>query len=606
MRGMGSRIPRLLALLFAVVVYIAHALRFSRFLADDALISLQYSRRLIAGDGLTWCDGNLVEGYSNLLWVLLCAVPGFFGVDLILTARIGGFLGMGAVLLALVFALPRTSHVSPFAAALFFAMSGSIAVWTFGGLEAPLYAGLLAWVFVAVFRIVDESVPPARWLRVASLLLALLALTRPDGLLFTGALVGGIWLARGFERGAWRWLARLVVVPVAAALVQLLFRLFYYGDWFPNTAFVKVGFSVSRVVEGASYLGSGLAAHLELSLLSLGLLLVALADVAARRRAIVVLVTVAAWGSYVVFIGGDVFEAYRHLVPLIVLLCCGLVVGLESLHARWVGRGWSLAIGLVLCALFGSFGWRQLHDVEITRAAENEFVWYGQGIATTLASAFHDDDPLLAVSAAGCFPYWTDFRCLDMLGLNDRHIARSRPENFGQGPLAHELGDTQYLLDRQPDLMFIGAPGPGVGRQLSGHYEGLLQDPRFEREYLSVRLSVPEPRLFSCYLWVRSTSPRIGIRREKNTASIPLFLFNGNPSTSASLGGSGELGVVVAPDRPAYFLLDETWPEEFSGIEVFPPAPGLRAGTMRTGDGNRWLAVESAEPIWLRSVGLSW
>ncbi len=43
------------------------ALRFSSFLADDALISLQYTKRLLAGEGLTWCDGNLVEGYSNLL-----------------------------------------------------------------------------------------------------------------------------------------------------------------------------------------------------------------------------------------------------------------------------------------------------------------------------------------------------------------------------------------------------------------------------------------------------------------------------------------------------------------------------------------------------------
>src|SRR5687768_11268585 len=40
------------------------------WVVDDAFISLRYADRLVAGDGLTWTDGERVEGYSNLLWVL--------------------------------------------------------------------------------------------------------------------------------------------------------------------------------------------------------------------------------------------------------------------------------------------------------------------------------------------------------------------------------------------------------------------------------------------------------------------------------------------------------------------------------------------------------
>jgi hypothetical protein len=50
---------------FAVQVY-----HYWPFMADDAFLSLRYSERLMNGKGLTWSDGQRVEGYPNLLWVL--------------------------------------------------------------------------------------------------------------------------------------------------------------------------------------------------------------------------------------------------------------------------------------------------------------------------------------------------------------------------------------------------------------------------------------------------------------------------------------------------------------------------------------------------------
>ena len=39
-----------------------------------------------------------------------------------------------------------------------------------------------------------------------------------------------------------------------------------------------------------------------------------------------------------------------------------------------------------------------------------------------------------------------------MLGLNDYHIPRNPPRNFGEGSIGHELGDGDYVLRREPDL----------------------------------------------------------------------------------------------------------------------------------------------------------
>ena len=63
----------LVLVVIALAVLAIHANHFLPFIADDALISLRYSQRLLAGQGLTWNPGERVEGYSNLLWVLCCA-----------------------------------------------------------------------------------------------------------------------------------------------------------------------------------------------------------------------------------------------------------------------------------------------------------------------------------------------------------------------------------------------------------------------------------------------------------------------------------------------------------------------------------------------------
>ena len=82
------------------------------FLTDDALISLRYTERLLQGEGLTWNDGERVEGYSNLLWVLILAVPGLLGLDLVGSAVGLGLLCAGLSLVVLQRALRPSGLVS--------------------------------------------------------------------------------------------------------------------------------------------------------------------------------------------------------------------------------------------------------------------------------------------------------------------------------------------------------------------------------------------------------------------------------------------------------------------------------------------------------------
>src|SRR5438552_18050395 len=76
------------ATLLAGAILVLHAWHFMPFVEDDALISLRYAKRLLEGHGLTWTDGPRVEGYSNLLWILLAAGLGALKIDLILAVRV--------------------------------------------------------------------------------------------------------------------------------------------------------------------------------------------------------------------------------------------------------------------------------------------------------------------------------------------------------------------------------------------------------------------------------------------------------------------------------------------------------------------------------------
>ena len=74
-----------------------HALIF-RFVIDDAFISFRYAQNLNDGHGLVFNPGERVEGYSNLLWVLLTAFGMKLGLTRLLWARILGTGAMAGVL----------------------------------------------------------------------------------------------------------------------------------------------------------------------------------------------------------------------------------------------------------------------------------------------------------------------------------------------------------------------------------------------------------------------------------------------------------------------------------------------------------------------------
>ena len=536
----------------AIGVLTLHANHFLPFIADDALISLRYSQRLLAGQGLTWNPGERVEGYSNLLWVLCCAALSLTGIDLVTATRVLGFAGIAAAIGAVVYVhRPQTfkTALPLFLALMFLPLAAPMAVWAIGGMEQPLVAGLLAWTIALCYPYLEQDEVRARSLLLPGFLLALLCITRLDGALFTMAAVVAIIIAGGAKREAWRKAFILAALPILFTLLQIVFRRAYYGEWVPNTALVKFTPSLKHALDGWHYMRAGALPTAPLILVAAGSGWLSCAKKFMLARMSLLRARMLVWAMYVIIIGGDIFPGWRHFVPLILLLTFMAAIGAEWIvtHAQ---RAPLFATSGVLALLLGLFIFLQGRDSENLRAISERWEWDGRAVGLLLKQAFGKQQALMAVDPAGCLPYWSELPSIDMLGLNDYYLPRHPPPGVGQGPIAHELGDGQYVLNRQPDLVIFLLPtGNDGGYFLSGRQ--MQEDPRFFRDYTLVRFEARAPQRIVSRIWVRRYSERIGIRELTGQITIPAFLLNESDPTVAFLNRNNELVVAASRAAPA-------------------------------------------------------
>lgn len=565
--------------LFAVLI--AHARHYMPFLWDDALISLRYASRFLEGNGLTWTDGHPVEGYSNLLWILMASLLGAFRVDLIEAVRILGVLGMGSVGVSALWWYIGRGHKTGIGLSLivglgFFALAGPIAVWTIGGMEQPLLAALIGVAIPLAWTVMTSETVPGKTLMLLSLVLGLLCITRPDGAIFTAAttvamFTGGRMSSRRPSYGVY---LRLLSFPFLFVAGQLAFRLLFYGEMVPNTALAKIAPSIHHIAEGSKYVAGGLWALFPLSALAVVSMIASVFSREKKVQSLLLLTITVMWTAYVVFIGGEVFPAYRHFVPLIVVFTFALIEGVASVTATmrklWPKRGAALACASAV-VLFAPYVYVQFTHEENKRALSEQWAWDGEVLGLLLKSAFSEEQPLVAVTAAGCVPYWSELPALDMLGLNDYYLPRHRPAEVGKGPVGHELGDGTYVMSREPDIICFHV---GSSKALFRSGIELQQMPHFHDAYAPVLVEGKHPREHRGVLWFRKYSDKIGIGVTDSTITVPAFLLNLGRGTWARLGAEGSLVISVQAGQPAEGVIEGIGDTDWD-VTIEGQSPGL-------------------------------
>ena len=308
------------------------------FITDDAFIAFRYVSNGMAGHGYVWNPPPYrpVDGYTSFSWVVLLEWTWrLTGVEppksanvLSLLFAFGQLYLMFRMILGLRLRNENLRLPLLAAAVLGVLTNRTFLAWTSSGLETAMFNfAVLLWVYLAGWR----GAKTARDCGYLTAAAVLIALTRPDGLLYVAA-TGALFVVDAFTGKEDRTRA---VAPVFAGLGALAifvgWRVGTYGFVLPNTYYAKV--VEARPELGIRYLGSFVLEYA----LWFWLVVVIVAAVIWFRtkpwigrwsivrasRIAVALVPAAAVlahaGYYTAIVGGDHFEyrVYSQLVPLI-------------------------------------------------------------------------------------------------------------------------------------------------------------------------------------------------------------------------------------------------------------------------------------------------
>lgn len=478
------------------IVLLLHEYLYRRLVADDVYISLAYAKNLGNGLGLVHNQGLRIEGYSNFLWVVILAPLQALGFDLLISAKVLGF--MFSLLIVVMTAVVAKELFGPnrklelLITLMLISLSPSFALWGISGMETGLFGFLLVLALVLTF--VDLRHPN----RVPFSAFAFLALsmTRPEG--FILGITAWIWLAihllsdKPSISRAWllRWTSLFLLMFVSYSIGKFL----YFGDWFPNTVYVKSGTPLIRqVLRGLQYLNE-FAKFSGYSLLLLSLGLSVLRSRFSSKKGLVLLILVV-YIAFIVGSGGDWMPHLRFFAPLIPLSCVIFMLELMDVARslfmvnRPLGQGLTAtAVSLlVVLSLVETVDALYVNRSALAGLSDMEHLssW------VEFVREHSQPQDIIAVVDAGAIGYYTECYILDMWGLLDRHIAHSESKYPSGVAPTYNLGfgkwDMDYVMSKRPafvqmhlDLCELRV---GVLKSYWIGTESLLSHPDFRRLY---------------------------------------------------------------------------------------------------------------------------
>jgi hypothetical protein len=458
-------------------------------LCDDAMVSMRYAANWADGQGLVWNRGERVEGYTNFLWTAimgLCHLLSLSPSHSCLLMQILGVLVLWGCLRGTV-VLARACRLLPVSACCAVVLVGgfyNLILLTLAGMETGLLAGLVAHALAECVKVVRHR-RGSIW---AMIWFAPAALVRVDVLPLTLFAFVFLWLAA--RRGRLRIVAGLAVV-VVVVLVHLVWRGYYYGEWLPNTFYLKLtGWPLAERLDPgfAQTLWTG-------ATLGLPILLATAALLRPRRWHFLLLGIFAVSVLYQLGIGGDGAPSNRFVLPASLGL---LVLAADGIHraTRALTRGKAPAIGaavrtgLTAVALLAANAFHWDHWLLVSRpegtSANQANLMYVRAVEKIAAS-----DATVAVGWAGAFPYFSGRSCFDLLGKCDSHIARlpAHPEIQRSGHNKYDLAYT--LTTYTPDILL--------------HWTD-TGEPEFRRQYRPLIVQVDGTDLVFC---ARRNDPKV-------------------------------------------------------------------------------------------------
>ena len=439
----------------------------NRFIQDDAFISFRYAENFANGKGLVYNEGERVEGYTNFLWTMLMTIPHLLDIDVV-TFSYGISLFVFLLNIFFIYRLALLVFGSSFLVLMTLLLLGTnytFSSYATGGLETGLQTfSFLAGTFL-VFR--ANRLGGWKWkdLLLLSLAFCIGLLTRLDFSVFILA-ISPILLLTIYKQPVSVSKKVLQLISLSLPILAIVgswmaWKYSFYGDIVPNTFYVKAS-SQTQPSFGIGYFYSFLLSYW---LLPVFFLFVAFSSQLAKkghRPFAYMTFMICCWFLYILKIGGGFME-YRFIVPVMPFIFILIVWLIFQIIEQKTVR-----VILVIIILMGSFH----HSLSFNKTTKFQSIssinelrnqvsspWKNWATAgKVLGTLFQNtNDPVtIAVTAAGAIPYYSKLKTVDMLGLNDRWVARNGGLTKGR-PGHQRIAPLEYL-QKQGVHLVIGHP----------------------------------------------------------------------------------------------------------------------------------------------------
>ncbi|MBK1786115.1 hypothetical protein [Prauserella cavernicola] len=474
----------------------AHATLYGNWIIDDAAITFAYARSFAEGLGPVVQPGaEPVEGYSNPTYTALLVLGRLVGLfdrgtifgipDYVLFPKALALLLVAGILSACYVAAAKVTKrpwLATLAVGALLAITPSFVIWTFSGLENPLYALIITWMAVLVFRaVLDDRLLGYKLAAGMGLLAAAAALTRPEGLIYAGVyplvLLGTVSKATLVPR------IKHTLVSVAAFAIPVgayfIWRYATFGLWLSSPSIAKRQDlpTLQELTRPGELVGYAGAPAVLVAVLFVGM---ALAKPAWWRRGLLALL-VPLGLAVIAFsvLEPDWMSQLRFATPVWVLgALVTVLAAAEALrNAKLRGRVWITAgLVAVLLPTTASFGavasqFRNEPDISACYVADR----FGR-IFNGYADVMGAQDASLLIPDLGGSALTSRLHLVDMAGLTNHRFAELVRE--------HDLrGQQNYVYDEvKPTFIHT--------RQPWSTGNGLGYDPRLERDYYPIHYDI--------------------------------------------------------------------------------------------------------------------
>ena len=242
-------------------------------------------------------------------------------------------------------------------------------------------------------------------------------------------------------------------------MALLLWQKSFYGDFLPNTYYLKTSHNARSLQNGAEYFISGLFIDGLLPVLILSLIGSCFYIKKTKRVALIIAGTILSWCFYIIWTGGDAMPHGRYFVVILPLLYLMAAVALQILwdKSKEVLTNYKKTLTLtqalsslafillsILLLLMQSFALRGI-SFPVGRFTDRI------AVIESLKKSDLPPNTTIAVYEAGINFFLPQYKFHDLLGKNDRHIALSEAK---PGLVGHNKWDYEYSLGLiKPDII---------------------------------------------------------------------------------------------------------------------------------------------------------